>query len=263
MLPGSLTCNQCHKTIVAQYYEKDGTAYCPSCFLEKFQKVCISCENKIPIKDKYYEYKGNVIFCLKCNAAPRCFDCRLPVGNKPLDLKDGRQLCKYCQKKAVLTDKTLETISTSVQRCMTSMLNMSLSPGIQVTLVDLNQLREAHTQKNVVGYFTVTGSQKSIYVLSGLLPGTVVAVLAHELTHAWQYENNIKPGISDKDKEGFAEWVAYKVLSEFKYPAPRDAIKNNYYGKYREGFNKYLQMERKSGIQGVMQWLNSKALIGN
>jgi hypothetical protein len=70
----------------------------------------------------------------------------------------------------------------------------------------------AAASHHVLGYFVQARGVSTIYAEACLPRGLLLGTLAHELAHAWQTEQ----GLHLKDalvREGFAEWVAYRVLT--------------------------------------------------
>jgi hypothetical protein len=82
--------------------------------------------------------------------------------------------------------------------------------------------------------------------------------LAHELAHAWQTEQ----GLHLKDaqvREGFAEWVAYRVLTVSGLPslAERATRRDDVYGR---GLRHFLNIENRFGYAGVVKRANGQEL---
>jgi aminopeptidase N len=88
-------------------------------------------------------------------------------------------------------------------------------------------------------------------VQKGLPRRLFIQVASHEYAHAWQGENC--PLLKDTNfREGFAEWVAYIVLSVFKdKELMRKMLKGD--NKYSKGLQKMLDLETKVGRKGVLE----------
>ena len=85
--------------------------------------------------------------------------------------------------------------------------------------------------------------------------GQLYAVLAHEYIYAWQAENCPK-GQSLELKEGFAEWIAYKVLQAFGHDQWADYLYDNRRtgaSHYDTGFRRMRTMEQRFGEAYVVK----------
>jgi hypothetical protein len=103
-----------------------------------------------------------------------------------------------------------------------------------------------------VGLFARKGRRRVMYLLSGLPQILLVQVAAHEWAHAWQGENC--PLLRDPlVREGFAEWVAYKVLQALG-AVKKMALMMRQNGLYGDGLRKMLALEQRSGAVGVLDF---------
>jgi hypothetical protein len=103
---------------------------------------------------------------------------------------------------------------------------------------------------HVLGMFTLEGGAATIYVEVGLPRPVLLGTLAHELAHAWQVE----AGVVAPDpllREGFAEWVAHRVLVACGHRrlADRAAARDDLYGR---GLRHFLEIERAAGWRAVL-----------
>ena len=88
--------------------------------------------------------------------------------------------------------------------------------------------------------------------MAGLPRLLLLQVAAHELAHAWQMES--APLLRDPVlREGFAEWVAYRVLIALGEgeAAERMLAREDTYG---QGVRRLLEIERQVGVRGVIEW---------
>jgi hypothetical protein len=111
---------------------------------------------------------------------------------------------------------------------------------------------------HVLGYFVQAHDESTIYAEACLPRGLLLGTLAHELAHAWQTEQ----GLHLKDallREGFAEWVAYRVLTEgtLSALAERATRRDDIYGR---GLRHFLNIENRFGYAGVIQRASGQAL---
>ena len=101
-------------------------------------------------------------------------------------------------------------------------LGMQLRRPCQLRLVSRRQLMslleksslhslDADSRGRCFGLFIREGDHRSIFVEYGLPQIVLLEVMAHEYAHAWQSEQ-CPPDDTGEVQEGFAEWVAYKLL---------------------------------------------------
>jgi len=103
-----------------------------------------------------------------------------------------------------------------------------------------------------LGEFRRKGDRFTITVLESLPEETLYETLAHELAHAWQAENPV-PNQRLIVKEGFAQWVASKVLKEFRFENSLKRLKTRD-DLYGEGYRLMESIERKNGPRAVFQF---------
>lgn len=93
-----------------------------------------------------------------------------------------------------------------------------------------------------------------ILVRPGLEKTRFCAILAHEMTHAYQRERSILTE-NQALREGMARWVEYHLLRQDKSPEAHRLLKlENYtFGKAIESILSY---EKQHGRAATLQWLN-------
>jgi len=117
-----------------------------------------------------------------------------------------------------------------------------------VDTVDYDRFSEHYRES---GRFIQINDDFTIKILMGLSRPLSIETVAHELAHAWQAENC--PHLpSDEYVEGFAQWIAGKVLRGFGYYELLDRLdyRDDVYGR---GYRKILEIEREKGFSGVFQ----------
>jgi hypothetical protein len=104
---------------------------------------------------------------------------------------------------------------------------------------------------DLVGLFVHVGRLRAIYVEYGLPRIFFSEVVAHEYAHAWQAEN--APLLADAElREGFAEWVAYKVMESWgcRLRLERFRARQDLYGA---GLRRVLGWEAAGGVDEVLE----------
>jgi hypothetical protein len=92
--------------------------------------------------------------------------------------------------------------------------------------------------------------RRGIYIQTGLPRLLFLQIASHEYAHAWQGENC--PMLSDPlVHEGFAEWVAYRVVSHYGYERGLERMRTRR-DVYGEGLRWALALEQRSGSPAVV-----------
>jgi hypothetical protein len=237
---------------------------------------CAVCQEKIT--DSFYWITNAALperqaVCQACKTLPTvCATCRLPVKRDFLKLEDGRRLCPLHARDAILTLGDAEVIFTETKREMMRLLRGCGSTpdrNITVSLVDApeleklsEQIRDAASPTNTVGLTRTRQAgpefAHSIYLLSGQGRARLMAVSAHEYTHAWMNENVPSDRRLDHNTvEGFCELAAYKVMSDLKEDREKQFILAN---AYTEGQTAaFVNAEDTLHFYRVVQWIKSGA----
>ena len=99
--------------------------------------------------------------------------------------------------------------------------------------------------------YAIVQETASLRPVEGGIDEPIPRVTAHELAHAWQ-SFHAPSTQSLQIVEGFAEWVAYRVLLALgqQRDAARLTRRDDLYGK---GLQYFIALEQRSGQQGVLQ----------
>ena len=146
-------------------------------------------------------------------------------------------------------------------------LGLRLNVPTGLALVDRQQLADVIRQQlkdgsqstsvqrlepnRTLGIYTRRGLRRGIYVQSGLPRILLLQIVAHEFAHAWHGENC--PLLEETlIREGFAEWVAYKILGYYGYEQKQKQMlsREDVYGS---GLNWALELERNGGHNAVIE----------
>jgi hypothetical protein len=224
------------------------------------EQRCLICGNRI--RRRYWTINGFGPYCEKCRLIrPACDICGAPLGKEYWTLSDGRVFCDRCHDTGVFSLDVARAIYEESKTVIARTLRLRLNISTALVLVDRDQLNEIILKQsgndhdldldNTMGIYTRSGLKRGIYVQSGLPRSLFLQVAAHEYAHAWQGENC--PLLRDECfREGFAEWVAYKVLNHYGYQdQTQKMLKGN--NVYSEGLKWMLQLESSSGIDGILE----------
>jgi len=238
---------------------------CPTC--HQLLKICLSCGR--PVRGKIHEFDGVGPYCKSCvQKSPGCDVCGAPLVDKHWQLSDGRVICAHCQETAINIPTVAVVLYEEMKSIVARQLGMRLNVPTGLALADRNQLREIiHQQQEnnksggmdqqeldanrTLGIYARRGMRRGIYVQTGLPRTLFLQVAAHEYAHAWHGENC--PLLRDVEMhEGFAEWVAYRVLGYYGYSQGQKLMRDrdDIYGR---GLRWALELESGEGASGVIE----------
>jgi hypothetical protein len=204
-------------------------------------------------------------FCPRCvQGRPRCDLCRAPVSEGAQPLSDGQYRCTLCAAHLVRAVAGVQAVYRDVVSDMARVLHEQLQTPPHLRVVSRREMGEirrryerrtadeaAAASHHVLGYFVQANGVSTIYVEQFLPRGLLLGTLAHELAHAWQTEHALN--LNDPLlREGFAEWVAYRILMERNLAAlaERATRRDDLYGR---GLRHFLNTENRFGYTGVMK----------
>jgi hypothetical protein len=211
--------------------------------------------------------------CADCQKLDRCSVCGLPVKTGFTRLPDGRVLCARESAAAVCADDEAKDICRNTRDDLDRLLSRFMtfpSDNVEVSIVDKFHLQNLFFapgfQKTCV---TVNGATASnplgngkylhtVDLLSCMSKPHLMAVCAHEYTHAWMGEN-VRPGRSaslDRDTiEGFCELVAYKYMAGRQDASEMQFIRRNKYTKGK--IDVLIAADSQYGFNAVVEWIKS------
>jgi hypothetical protein len=211
-------------------------------------------------------------FCARCvQGRPRCDLCRAPIAEGAQPLGDGQFRCALCLSEIVLEEATVAAVYDEAVEQLAQVLGGSLQQTPRLEIVTRRRMGEIRrhyehhagdtstaASHHVLGYFVQTHGESTIYVEAALPRGLLLGTLAHELAHGWQTEQSLHL----KDpllREGFAEWVAYRVLvaRDLSTLAERATRRDDLYGR---GLRHFLNIENRFGYDGVVNCARGQAV---
>ena len=255
--------------------DQPGPGLCATCS-RKQESACRACG--APVNGAGYAFNGQGPYCERCvRQRPACSICGAPLTDERWQLSDGRVSCAICHVSAVYSPEEAGRLYETMKTLVETGLDLHLNVPTGLALVDLNQLAEIiHRQappgaeavemlspEHTLGLYARQGMRRGIYVQSGLPCPVFLQVAAHEYAHAWQGENC--PLLRDRlVQEGFAEWVAYRVLGhyhdscglavdqgEFESHARAQMLQRN--DVYGQGLRWALDLEARAGVAGLLE----------
>ncbi len=274
-------CDACGNVLTRVYFKNShGNTFCSGCnesadrcslcrsillpgkwLHDSGRQVCHTCHDDTPrctgchdyISGRYSVFKGfEGQFCMTCvEQTDSCISCLRPTGDRPVRMNNGNSLCRECAATAVSTKTGLRNVINQVSRYLERDMLMNINTKINFELVDDlgKPIRSDHYRES--GRFIRRGNDFTIQILRGLSQPICIETVAHELAHAWQAEN--APYLSgDELIEGFAQWVAGRVLTGMGYSdlVVRLHYRDDVYGR---GYNRLMNMEQRLGFAGVFR----------
>ena len=236
---------------------------CPTCL--KYERICRACGK--PIEKDFIEIEGLGLYCKTCYREREVCDiCNAPLTDEQWKLSDGRITCAHCHFTAIYSPEEASALYDEMQAAVLQILGIKLNIPTGLALVDRNQLvkiirdqvqegtnllgSEKLDPTKTLGVYIRRGMRRGIYVQSGLPRTLLLQISAHEFAHAWQGENC--PLLRNPlVHEGFAEWVAYRVLDRYGNNFQKEHMRKrtDIYGR---GLNWALEIEEKDGPSGVI-----------
>ncbi len=253
-------CRSCKLPMVASA----PNGLCKTC--SETLRACLACGK--PVQKKYLEFDGVGPYCQACYKDRQpCDVCAAPLTNENWRLSDGRVMCAHCHETAIYAPSDAAALYEEMKAVVAQILGLTLNVPTGLALVDRNQLAQVIQQQQEVirasgngrldeldpqrtlGIYARRGMRRGLYVQTGLPRLLFLQVAAHEFAHAWQGENC--PLLRDVlVHEGFAEWVAYRILGHYGYSRGQERMmaRTDIYGK---GLRWALDVEAAQGPGGV------------
>jgi hypothetical protein len=224
------------------------------------------------VEDKVTHKKVDT--CESCQKGlPTCYLCGLPAStNAPgiRQLEDGRTACARDAKTAVFDkDEVLRIFNEALERIERTYARFTSFPETNITaeMVDRINLQQLLTTPgndyhcpNILGYTHTTTNQSQvehrISLMSGLPMGSLQAVCAHELAHAWIAENvpsSREPALDRDAQEGFCELIAYLYADSLGDEREKALLLENAYT--RGQVHLFIAATAQFGINDVLDWM--------
>ena len=224
--------------------------------------------------------------CLNCRKAlPQCFLCSLPCDGQRggIALSDGRYACRLHSQGGVIDSGEAQQIfgraRSELKETFAGVLEIK-TPIKEVKLVDIDGLKKATERSGhsanlsggkVLGIATVVlltqGGKtwmdpSTVHLLNYVPADRLLTVSTHEYAHVWHAENHRSyTQTTPILREGFAEWVAYKVAQRFGRHDQIRLMENPGGGVYYQGLQKFLRLEQQDGVSGVLRHATTATTI--
>lgn len=258
-------CNKCGSTIEGTYTENLGKYYHPACYQNMFGLKCDLCGNYLN-GEYIIDDWGNKI-CHHHNIIEMgfCDSCGKALIHKKVNYDDGRSVCKQCYEIRVSSSNK------AIQELLT-VVNLFKEKGIKYNYPDikvfLTSQKYINTNSNHIGTGKLRGLcstqmkgvslKHNIFILNGLPDLEFRGVLAHELLHAWLFENKIT--LQDDECEGFCNLGSALVYKRSKTELGKVLFKNlenDTSPIYGDGFRKMKVILENKGWKSFLKYVES------
>lgn len=221
-------CFYCHSIITSAYYK------------DRYGVCC--CE-------KHVEFEKNVTFCTECMKL-------VPVsGNQ---LPDERVICKSCMAIAISPDRpydwVLEQVVTRLNSAGFRDLKVADITIWTATSEEIAMFKKSDVNVFNGGFCSIQSNGKiKIYIQSHHTKPHFAGVLAHELLHAWCFQNRLF-NVPKPIAEGFSNLGSYYMYESIDHPLAKVYIEQLFSDTdpdYGEGFRYMYEIYKKYGWDGV------------
>ena len=152
-----------------------------------------------------------------------CDFCRSKMKNSKMQrLDDGRMRCPDCSKDAIDTEDQFEDLCGKVKAAFLTHLGIDFNTiphkARFVSAVELHKMKgvefsitNGYDVRKLLGFARITtGGKESFFVENGYKPDQTFGIIAHEMTHIWEYQDEsfLKVSKTNEDlAEGLAVWT--------------------------------------------------------
>ena len=259
-------CSACGLLIQGAYYEAGGRVLCPADY-DRQLPHCDTCGAKLAGSYVLVGAEKEQKVCSACSASlPGCSICGLKVPRSGQRLSDGRYLCSSHAQQAIMDPREAAAVVRGAEEVVVAALGPGMRlahPIDEVLLADRTQLAALHqgpgtSPEGLAGMFQRqtrgTELRYRVYLLNGLPRERLLSVAAHEYAHAWQSENNARfLECSDRFKEGFAQWVAWRVNEHLGRRFERLTLLSNPALVYTQGLRAFTDLGRQEGDAATLR----------
>lgn len=155
--------------------------------------------------------------------------------------------------------KDVQALFTKARTNISKDFGIFVSGTINIQLVDaqtLDSLYSGAYRGAEIGLYVCKNGKQTIYIMKNLPSDECYGTICHEYTHAWQTQNC---PLSQELclKEGFARYIEYySLLNDGAYTLANN-IKEQADPVYGVGLKHLFDIEKKSGIKGVVQYVKT------
>ncbi len=263
-------CEYCKKPIRdKKYIVYQNKSYHNDCFSKHIAPLCDICGEPL-IDSAITDFWGNRFHIRHSYEYPICSVCGRLVTRDGIELEKNRWICSVCAQTSVTNPEKARILLERVRDEMASFGIIIITLGLRIELVSADRLPGNRNTPGSNPYAAafwnegkyIQGDERAtIFVLSGLPEDFMRGVIAHELMHIWQHENNAENLPLDL-KEGSANWASSLIFN--RMGSLRGKFFINSYEKsndpiYGGGYRKIAKYADNHGVNGVLELLKKEA----
>ncbi|MEO0026339.1 MAG: hypothetical protein ABIK54_06240, partial [candidate division WOR-3 bacterium] len=222
-------------------------------------------EGMVELLNLLYEYGYELLISCPCSdGCPLCIEYKktnITLKGKKHDilLTIGQALGKESETKQFLIYKSQGLDADSAQKqykaeqkriigLFRNKLGLEIQKPARIAVENLD--------RSLLGFFSSKGVVK---VVPNIPQALAIQVIAHEYAHNWEAEQTNSNVLKEKlISEGFAEWVAFKILEFYGLLDYIEKIKLRKYDEYGKGFDLCKRIEDEiAGFLGVIDFIKT------
>lgn len=273
-------CKTCGKPLTGEYVESGGSFYHEACYRGSVLPRCAVCGEPLSGTYSVNEY-GDQFHTRHTAEVPECCSCYRPIAQRTtrggVRYADGRAICNICYAKAVTDAGTLNRLLEQVHSKLGG-YGLAISRNVlSIKGVDQNQLaavagnnepitelrgfcKSESSTEYTNGKQTNKKYKHTIYVLNGLPSLQTESVIAHELMHAWIYENtgNTATEAVTEGSCNFASWLYLQTGGDSEAPMLIKRMEKNPDPVYGKGFLTIRAQFAGKPLTALLQWLKQQ-----
>jgi Protein DA1/LIM domain len=263
-------CGYCGVPIESEYLIVDEKQYHDTCYKHHVAPIYAICSN--PIIDPYStDNWGNRWHQSHGKDAKRCEYCERLIceaSNGGEDYRDGRSICGNCKEDRIMDVDAANALMDTIRAGLESFGIVIKREKIPVQLVDRNELMRsmARTELRILGttyygeqsvlYGLVKSKQIHVKILYGLPRIVAVSIIAHELTHVWQYFHGRKKN-RPEFCEGSCNYASFLILRDRPEPLKDSLIARMEAEPDRDYGEGYRRVAKLVSSRGLVAWLEA------
>lgn len=224
------------------------------CIISDVETTCLVCGNS-PQSTYNVDWAGNCVCKEHLQIAHYCISCsRYCIPRKMYNFGNRFSLCQICEND-LINRKIVGNVVAYIKRAYIK-AGFGVIRNWHLYVTDPGIMFSQWQNPHVKGYAKRNGNKYEIYVLKHLSRISFAHILAHEILHIWQYNNNYSP--ENWKAEGFCNLGSYYVLSFIGTEEAREriaAMERDPDPVYGEGFRKMKAIYEKGS------WAAAKKLL--
>ena len=184
-----------------------------------------------------------------------CSSCQRMCGTDSISIGAGRRVCANCHDN--LPDES------SCKRIEAYVRKVLLDNGLSIPAFKLERVSAERFvslgHPNASGLASKVGNKYVVYVLCELINTALAEVLAHEMTHIWQWENSVS--VRTEINEGFCNLASFIVLKGIDTDMAKIKVRNlelNPDSIYGVGFRKVKEYYDRNGMDMTIKKMETR-----